>query len=172
MIRQLVVLALATLGLVLGTGTALAHNVLVNSDPKDGAQLSTGPNKVTLSYDLPVRNVSSVLTVVGPDGLHYESGPSVVAGNTVSAPVGPLGPAGRYTVGYRIVSDDGHPVSGETAFTLTTPGTGHGTPAAQSPAGSGSDSGGGMPAWPWILGAVLLVAAGVAIALRPTKHPE
>lgn len=182
--RQLIVLVLAALGLVLGTGTALAHDVLVHSDPASGARLDTGPSKVTLSYDLPVQNVSSTLAVVGPDGLHYESGPSVVSGNTVSAPVGPLGPVGTYTIGYRIVSDDGHPVSGETTFILTRAGTGHGVPAAQSPAaasapdpgtssadGSGSGSG-GAPLWPWIAGAILLVAAGATIALRTGRHEE
>jgi copper resistance protein C len=169
--RQLLVLALAVFGLLLGAGTALAHDVLVGSDPANGARLGTGPSKVTLSYDLPVRDVSSTLTVIGPDGLHYESGPSVVDGNTVSAPVGPLGPAGLYTVGYRIISDDGHPVSGEITFTLTTAGTGHG--AARSPASAGSppgpdtgSSGNGILAWPWIVGAVVLVAGGATVALR------
>ena len=112
----------------------------------------------------------------------------MVDGSTVSAPVQPLGPAGGYTVGYRIVSDDGHPVSGLVRFTLTRAGPGHGVPAAEAAgssaglnapsatgsgsggSGSGSGSGsGGIPAWPWILGGVLLVAAGAAIALRLGK---
>ncbi|HEY1967531.1 MAG TPA: copper resistance CopC family protein [Pseudonocardia sp.] len=174
--RLLVVGALALFGLVLGTGSALAHDVLIGSDPASGAQLVAGPAKVTLNFDLPVQNVYSAMTVIGPDGLHYEAGPSVVSGNSVSAPVSPLGPAGAYTVGYRIVSDDGHPVGGSISFTLTTAGTGHGLPASDSPAAaqqsaasSGQDAGsesGGMPVWPWILGAVLLVAAGAVIALR------
>jgi copper resistance protein C len=170
--RRLVVFVLVGLGLALGTGTALAHDTLVGADPANGARVDTGPAKVTLSYNLPVQNVSSTLAVVGPDGLHYESGPSTVSGDTVSAPVGALGPAGTYTVAYRIVSDDGHPVSGETTFTLTRPGGGHGVPAAQSPAaatggaGEPGGSGGGMPVWPWIVGAVILVSAGLGVALR------
>jgi copper resistance protein C len=181
-IRHLVVLALAAVGLVLGTGTALAHDVLVGSNPANGARLDTGPSTVTLSYNLPVQNLSSTLTVIGPDGLHYESGRSVVNGNTLSAPVGPLGPAGTYTVGYRIISDDGHPVSGETTFTLTKPGTGHGLPAAQSPAAAQQPDTQGTPdqhstdnaapLWPWIVGAVLLIAAGATIALRLGRHGE
>jgi copper resistance protein C len=181
-IRHLVVLALAAVGLVLGTGTALAHDVLVGSNPANGARLDTGPSTVTLSYNLPVQNLSSTLTVVGPDGLHYESGQSVVNGNTLSAPVGPLGPAGTYTVGYRIISDDGHPVSGETTFILTKPGTGHGLPAAQSPAAAQQPGTQGTPGqhsadntaplWPWIVGAVLLITAGATIALRLGRQGE
>lgn len=184
--RQLLVGVLAGSALLLGAGTAFAHDVLTASDPANGSSVATGPSKVTLTFDLPVKEYFSTITVLGPDGNHYEAGPSAVDGNTVSAPVQPLGPAGAYTVGYRIVSDDGHPVSGSIRFTLTQAGPGHGVPAAESVGSSaeaaapvpGQDSGtggssgegsGGIPAWPWIAGGVLLVAAGAAIALRLGK---
>ena len=187
--RQLLVGLLAGSALLLGAGTAFAHDVLTASDPANGSSLATGPSKVTLTFDLPVKEYFSTITVLGPDGNHYEGGASTVDGSTVSAPVQPLGPAGAYTIGYRIVSDDGHPVSGSVRFTLTQAGPGHGVPAAESagsstgsstgsaaaaaPApgqdnGTGGDSpgSGGIPAWPWVVGGVLLVAAGAAIALR------
>jgi hypothetical protein len=191
--RQLLVGLLAGSALLLGAGTAFAHDVLTASDPANGSSLATGPTKVTLTFDLPVKEYFSTITVLGPDGNHYEGGASTVDGSTASAPVQPLGPAGAYTIGYRIVSDDGHPVSGSVRFTLTQAGPGHGVPAAESagsstgsaaaaapapgqpgqPAGTSgasSDSGsGGIPAWPWVVGGVLLVAAGAAIALRLGK---
>ncbi|HWN32485.1 MAG TPA: copper resistance CopC family protein [Pseudonocardia sp.] len=191
--RHVVVGLVTGLALLFGAGTAFAHDVLTASDPANGSSLATGPSKVTLTFDLPVKESFSTITVLGPDGNHYEAGPSTVDGSTVSAPVQPLGPAGGYTVGYRIVSDDGHPVSGSVRFTLTQAGPGHGAPAAESagsstgsaeaaaptpgqpgsPDGSqASDSGsgsGGIPAWPWVVGGVLLVAAGAAIALRLGK---
>jgi copper resistance protein C len=175
------------LALPLDAGTAFAHNVLIASDPPDGSSVATGPSTVTLDFDLPVKESFSTVTVVGPDSGHFENGPATVDGNVVRAPVLPLGPAGVYTVGYRIVSDDGHPVSGTVRFTLTQPGPGRGVPAAQAgggPArggqpGSGSAGGGptaggsggaaGVPAWPWVLGGVLLVAAGAAVALRMSR---
>lgn len=181
--RQLLVWLIAGAALLLGTGTAFAHNVLVGSDPADGASLPVGPNQVTLRFDLPVQESFSTITVIGPDGGHFEAGPPRVDGSTVSAPARPLGPAGAYTIGYRIVSDDGHPVTGSIRFTLTQPGSGQGVPAAaatnptagetQQAAPAGAPSGpstqpnsGGAPVWPWIVGAVVLVVAGVAIALR------
>lgn len=184
--RQLAVGLLTGLALLLGAGTAFAHDVLTASDPANGSSVATGPSKVTLTFDLPVKEYFSTITVLGPDGNHYEAGPSAVDGNTVSAPVQPLGPAGGYTVGYRIVSDDGHPVSGSVRFTLSKAGPGHGVPAAEAAGssaaaaapgqpgdpGGGSDSGsgsGGIPAWPWVVGGVLLLAAGAAIALRIGK---
>jgi methionine-rich copper-binding protein CopC len=184
--RQVVVGLLTGLALLLGAGTAFAHDVLTASDPANGSSVATGPSKVTLTFDLPVKEYFSTITVLGPDGNHYEAGPSAVDGSTVSAPVQPLGPAGGYTVGYRIVSDDGHPVSGSVRFTLSKAGPGHGVPAAEAAgssaeaaapgqpgdSGGGSDSGsgsGGIPAWPWVVGGVLLLAAGAAIALRIGK---
>jgi methionine-rich copper-binding protein CopC len=177
--RQLLLWLVASAALLLGTGTAFAHDVLIGSDPADGASLPVGPNQVTLRFDLPVQETFSTITVVGPDGGHFEAGPARVDGSTVTAPVRPLGPAGPYTIGYRIVSDDGHPLSGSIRFTLTQPGPGQGVPAAAAagapqqaaPGGepsnppSGQNSG-GAPVWPWIIGAIVLVVAGVTVALR------
>jgi hypothetical protein len=83
----------------------------------------------------------------------------------------PLGPAGAYQIGYRVVSADGHPISGSVPFTMTTAGTGSGraaapsgsNPAADAPAAGGT---GGAPVWPWIVGAVVVVAIGAGAALR------
>ena len=107
----------------------------------------------------------NTITVVGPDGTFWTDGEVRVEGTEVVAPVRPLGPAGDYTVGYRVLSNDGHPVSGKRGFTLTEAGTG--TPAPPPDTGRGeSESSGGMPIWPWIAGAVVLVALGLVLALR------
>jgi methionine-rich copper-binding protein CopC len=168
---------LAGLALLLGATPALAHAEFEGSDPADGAALDTGPQKVTLTFSDTMQQGFNTITVIGPDGKDYVSGEVVAAGDEVSATVGPLGPAGRYEIGYRVLSDDGHPVSGKVGFTLTTAGTGSGSsapaipssdaapsaaPAAQAPA----EDSGGMPVWPWIVGAVVLVGAGVAVAMR------
>ncbi|MDQ2708600.1 MAG: copper resistance protein CopC [Actinomycetota bacterium] len=191
--RPLLATLLATLlmvafGLLLGTGTAFAHNVLISSDPADGASLDSGPARAVLRFDLPVQPSFSAMTVVGPDGGHYEDGGatadgSTADGSTVSVAVHPLGPVGRYLIGYRVVSDDGHPVSGSVSFTLihagtgrpvfaaTWPGTGPGATAATTPgatpgAAREAAQGGGLAVWPWVVGAVLLVGGGAALALR------
>ena len=81
---------------------------------------------------------------------------------------------------YRVVSDDGHPVTGTVSFTLTAPGPGGAlptpsaaaaapvpapAPAAVDPQASIQQSD-GAPVWPWLVGAVVLVGAGAAAALR------
>ncbi len=166
--RTLAVASLVGLVLLVGAGPAAAHNVLVGSDPPDGASVAAGPSRVTLRFDLPVREGFNTLIVVGPDGLGYQNGPPEVGGSTVGASVGPLGPAGRYEIRYRIVSDDGHPVSGKVGFTLTAAGTGTGVPLeaanAATPAPAGDS---GAPLWPWLVaGAGVLVVAGLLVGLR------
>ncbi|MEU6133041.1 copper resistance CopC family protein [Saccharopolyspora sp. NPDC047091] len=166
--KRLLAITALTLATLLGAaGPAFAHNTLVGSDPAEGAQLSTGPAEVRLTFDQPVRAGEgyNTITVVGPDGTFWTDGEVRVEGTEVVAPVRPLGPAGDYTVGYRVLSNDGHPVSGKRGFTLTEAGTG--TPAPPPDTGRGeSESSGGMPIWPWIAGAVVLVALGLVLALR------
>ncbi|MDQ1168716.1 hypothetical protein QE392_000520 [Microbacterium proteolyticum] len=60
----------------------------------------------------------NIVIVVGPDGRHYESGCAELAGPTLTLPVA-LGAPGDYSVEWRAVSSDGHPVSGVIPFTST-----------------------------------------------------
>ena len=163
-------------GVMLGlAGPAFAHNVLVGSDPKDGTSLEVGPSTVSLTFDLPIQQGDfDVITVNGPANTRWEAGPAKVDSNVISAPVRPLGAAGVYTVGFRILSADGHPVSGSVKFTLTK--AGNGTPAtataAADPQSSGGSGSGAVPVWPWIVGGVVLLGVGVFVALRMGRVPE
>ncbi|HEY8373803.1 MAG TPA: copper resistance CopC family protein [Pseudonocardiaceae bacterium] len=173
--RTLSTLVFAALALLLGAGPAAAHNVLVGSDPAKGSTVDTAPQQVRLTFDQPVQGGvegANTITLTGPDGNRWQVGEVQVEGSSVTAPVGPLGPAGEYTIGYRILSADGHPVSGTVTFTLTTPGTGSPLPAQDEATGTeqaasdGGDQSGGGSVWLWIGGAVVLLGAGLAIALR------
>ncbi|WP_018686950.1 copper resistance CopC family protein [Actinokineospora enzanensis] len=172
--RAAAALVLAVGALIGLAGPAFAHNQLISSDPADKAALATGPAAIQLTFDQPVQAGDGLnsIVVVGPDGQgQWQNGKAAVAGNIVSVPVRPLGPAGAYKIGYRILSADGHPVSGELAFTLTTAGTGTPAPAdatAQNPAAGSSAPGddGGVPVWVWIAGAVVLLGAGIFLAMR------
>ena len=177
--KALVALALTVVA-VLGTATpALAHNVLISSDPANGASVAAGPPKISLTFDQYVQGADvNQIAVTGPGGGQWAEGPISVVNNVISAPLRPLGPAGKYTVGYRVLSADGHPVIGELTFTLTTAGTG--TPAtvdaARSPGGSpqasSQSSSTGVPIWVWIAGAVVLLAIGLTVALRSGRSVE
>jgi methionine-rich copper-binding protein CopC len=165
-------LVLAVSALLLGASrVADAHDVLVSSTPGKGATIASGPSRVDLVFNEPVDSGPDEITVTGPDGSsRWDTGATTVTGETVSVGLRTLGPAGSYTVGYHIVSADGHPVSDSFTFTLSVAGSG--TPAtadaavpAVSTASTGS-SGGTVPVWIWIAGAVVLLAAGAVVARR------
>jgi copper resistance protein C len=163
--RFAVVVALVGAGLVGLAGTASAHNSLIDSNPKNEATTDTGPAEVSLTFDLPVRAGEGLnsIAVTGPDGKsRWEAGPATVDSTVVTAPVRELGPKGVYTIGYRVMSADGHPVTGKLTFTLTRAGNGTPAKAAEESAGGG----GGIPLWVWLAGAGVLLVAGLVFAMR------
>jgi hypothetical protein len=126
---------------------------------------------------------------VSPDGRRRENGAARASGDTVTQPVNGTLPDGTYTVGWRVVSVDGHPVTGTYKFTVK--GSPAGAPAAgpaqapgaapstSGPAADGSGTGspaagqgsdGSSSGWLWIGLAGLVVVlgvGGVAWARRP-----
>ena len=62
---------------------------------------------------------SAYVVVTAPDGSRVGQGEPQVLGNTVTEPLDAVGLAGTYTLAYRVVSTDGHPVSGELTYTVT-----------------------------------------------------
>ncbi|MFC4112262.1 copper resistance CopC family protein [Nonomuraea zeae] len=180
--RLLTVLLLAFVAVGLALPPAQAHNVLIGSDPKDGATLTASPERVTLVFDQAVRQGYAQMGVTGADGSAWADGAAVVAAERVSVKVKPLPAGGAYVVGYRILSSDGHPVTGKITFTLAAGATGQtaqGTQGTQGTQDTGAESagsdaeaaeaaanGGAGMAVVWIVGALLVLAAGTAVALR------
>ncbi|WP_211229552.1 copper resistance CopC family protein [Nakamurella lactea] len=167
--------AAVLLALLIGVGLALpasAHNTLTGSDPADGSTVSAAPTTVTLTFDQPVQNYQPVLTVTGPNGNRFSAGEATVQSNTVSVALDGAGPAGEYIAAYRVVSADGHPVSGEIRYTLAAGAAGTATgspaPAGSTPSAAAGDGSSGLGVWLWIGIAVaaLLVIAAVVVILR------
>lgn len=106
--------ALAAL-LLVTVAPAQAHASLVSSDPAAGAKLAKEPSSVRMTFS---ENVGSPAYVVvkAPDGRRVDSGKPKVLDETVTQKVKPSGYAGGYSVSYRIVSADGHPITGTIGF--------------------------------------------------------
>jgi methionine-rich copper-binding protein CopC len=174
--RRLAAVALLAGLTFVGLATpALAHNSLIGSSPADKATVDAGPQTITLTFDQPVQDGDGVNTISirDPQGNHWEAGPPQVSGSEVTAPVRPLGPSGLYSITWRVLSADGHPVQGALSFTLSKAGTGTPIPADElakfSNAGTaqpGQADEGGIPTWVWIVGAVLVLGLGIVFALR------
>lgn len=105
---------------------AFGHAVLVASSPAAGAVLAQVPQDIILKFDEPVR-VTSV-RLLDPQGhpIVVSPQPDGVDGVRLALPPGPAS-AGTYLLGWRVLSQDGHPVGGRLDYsigTMSTPATG------------------------------------------------
>lgn len=161
LLGRLLLAVLLIAGFAAGLPTASAHTALTASDPAADSTLAAGPARVTATFNEELQPTFASMTVVGPDGNLWSSGDAEVRGATVGVAVRPLGPAGKYTVNYRVTSADGHVVSGSWSFTVTVPGTGQPGPAVQAPGPADR-----VPLWPFAIGATALVATALLWGLR------
>jgi methionine-rich copper-binding protein CopC len=117
--------AAAALGLVLAAGTAVApasaHDELVSSTPAAGDALDSAPTELTLNYSDNILEVGIEVNVTDAAGTEYVAGEPVVDGATVTVALDADMPGGSYQADWRVVSSDGHPISGSIPFTVTTP---------------------------------------------------
>jgi copper resistance protein C len=99
-------------------GQAQAHAALISSSPGEGATLDKAPSRVVLVFDEDVLEKFADIVVTAPDGAGISTGDAAVTAKRVVTTGRPTA-AGDYTVAWRVVSDDGHPVDGQFTYTLT-----------------------------------------------------
>jgi len=191
--------AALTLGLTaavttLTAGPASAHDRLLSSDPADGAQLATPPTAITLTFNTEPLPVEPQVVVSDSAGAVVAQGTPTIDGSTATLALDPAVALGgdTYTVAWRVVSSDGHPIEGTFAFTVAAqpevpvseePTTQDATPeetatedattdaaeetpsASATPAATGEDDG-GSSLLPVLVGlGALVVAAAVVVVL-------
>lgn len=98
---------------------AAAHDELTGTTPADGASVDVPPAAVELTFTEPPLALGSQVQVTGPDGEVVNAGDPQIVDTVVSQPLASGLPAGDYTIAWRVTSSDGHPISGELAFTAT-----------------------------------------------------
>jgi methionine-rich copper-binding protein CopC len=175
---------------VLGTAVAspaLAHTSLKSSNPKKGATVES-LDSVTLTFNEGVR--FPVVIVRDAGGHAYHDGKPKMDGPTVTQKVSGTLPSGKYSIAWRVVSDDGHPIEGEIPFTVkakqaSAPATSQapspqaGTTAASPPPAVVSatpasrqqeQKSGGIPPWVWIV-VFGIAGIGIGMALSLRKKP-
>jgi copper transport protein len=126
--RQLVCFILILYAFTSTGAAAVAHAVLVASEPAAGQRLERTLHMVTLAFDEPVETALGSLRVLDASGterslggaFHPNGDPRRIA--VLSPPLG----RGRYVVAWRVVSADSHIVGGAYAFGL-------GVPAGEEP---------------------------------------
>ena len=118
---------------LLVTPAAQAHSTVVASSPGQNSTVQTPPKDVSITFNEDISPEFVRLTVM-KDGSDRAKGEPKVEVAKMSVEVGELDPA-KYTVGYRVVSADGHPIQGSYEFTIA------GSESSSSNAGSAPGAG-------------------------------
>lgn len=175
-----------------GAAPASAHDVLLSTDPADGSVLTEAPAQLTLTFsaDLTTGEGATAVQVTDGAGTAVPLDAPIVEGPTVTQPLPADLANGAYTVQWRVLSSDTHPISGEFAFTVDAPApvetaepeptetaepepteTPEVTAVPAAPDASDSEEAGGFPLWVvfailGILVAAALLYLGVSRARR------
>jgi len=185
-------IALATT-LLVPAAPAAAHDALASATPAVNSTISGDLDRVTLTFsEAPLAGLESglVISVTGPDGAETATGTVRVDGSTLTKPVDLTKP-GRYDLGWRSVSVDGHPISGTYQFTSTgaaaapssTPSSTPSVPATPEPAAAtepsatpaaAADTARGTGPAVWVLAALtaVLIIAIIAVLLITQRRPK
>ena len=101
---------------------AEAHGQFVSSNPKAGSTLSKMPKLVWVEFDGNLITIAdkqtNFLTVKNSKGKELSDGKPFVGGARVSVNIKDRSATGKIKVSWRVVSEDGHPVSSFLTFTV------------------------------------------------------
>ncbi|MEU5115957.1 copper resistance protein CopC [Streptomyces longwoodensis] len=156
-----------------GANPASAHAALRATDPADGSVVPAAPRSVTLTFTESVGLLDDSFRVLDPTGHRVPTGDAEHAGGhadtaRISLPAGL--DTGTFTVAWRVVSADSHPVSGAFTFSVGAPSA----TAAPVPAGPTEDPLTaflyGTARYAAYLAAALLIGTAAFVAVcRPTR---
>ncbi|HLU25782.1 MAG TPA: copper resistance protein CopC [Longimicrobiales bacterium] len=113
----------AALAIPLLAGLAYAHTRLQGADPAPDATVEEPPGRIRIWFNQPVDVLPDAIVVTGPDGARIDADDAALDPEDRRAIVATLRAtqAGVYTVQWRVLSTDGHPVSGSYRFEVANP---------------------------------------------------
>lgn len=193
--RAMLALFAAASMILLGSVSASAHAELEASNPIADSVIGAMPAQIELSFGETLMVVegsaeANQVTVSDAKGNRVDDKKTVVADRMASVGVAPDAAEGVYTVAYRVVSEDGHPIEGSFKFEVSVAAQSGEAPVAtpvpigEEPEGAptaviapapepvlydGAASGESSPSpLPWILSGATVVAAaaGAFIVFR------
>lgn len=136
MLRSLAVAVAAASVLVFtAAAPAAAHDELIGSSPESGQRLVASPDAVTLTYSGDVLTIGAAVIIADASGRDWAAGPPEILFGAVTVPLEADMPDAGYEIRWRVVSEDGHPISGIIPFTV-----GDAEPLVRTPAPTQSTS--------------------------------
>ena len=147
---------------------AIAHDQIIDQMPNESEVLEVAPSEVILEFTGELMDITQLAMVVDADGTDWVSGPMQVTQRTALQPLLPDMPEGSYQVRWRVVSSDGHPISGSFEFAVgrETPGATFGldepAPEKDDAASSGLNNS-TTSASPLVVTSLIGAAIGIAL---------
>ena len=123
--RVWTVLGLAALAVLVSALPVRAHALLDMTVPTSDSVVEGSPEAVTATYNETVEIAFGALRVYNTEGERVDTGESDHPGGdlrSVAVGLRPDLPDGTYTVTYRVISADGHPIEGAFVFHVGKPG--------------------------------------------------
>jgi copper resistance protein C len=182
-LRTLLLVLVTVFALPMALATpASAHVRLLSSIPEPGQALATPPQSIQLTFEEALKNAPAI-TVTDPNGTQWAMGRPTMDLKTVTIPAdAKQGPAGKYTVRYRVTGQDNHLIAGDIQFDITAPfgqpgaaPEGGATPVLQADrltaasheghAQEPTPDGSGIPTWVAVLGTIAVLGAGAGLII-------
>ncbi|MDG4782383.1 copper resistance protein CopC [Micromonospora sp. WMMD961] len=154
--------------LLLPASPAWAHNTLRSATPVQESTLASAPTEIVLEFVERLDPTFTTIVLTDAAKRKVPTGDPVVGGAKGSVQLTEALPNGTYTVAYRVVSTDGHPVQGSYPFTVADPNSSAApivNTSDAAPAASPVESGSGPNVGILVAGAVLAVLVAVSAGL-------
>lgn len=115
---------------------AQAHDALASSDPAPGSVLDAAPSEISLTFtgEILGDGGANAIIVTDASGVQVNDGAPIVDGAVVTQPISTDTGGGTFGVVWRVVSSDGHPISGEFTYSVDAPATAPTVSPSDSPA--------------------------------------
>lgn len=176
--RYFSALVLALLAATAVAVDAQAHAELKSSNPASGAALDAPPQQIELTFsDVISLPDGEAVTVTGPDGAKWPVTQTHAADRTITAKVdAAAAKAGAHTLEWRALADDGDVISGKFTFTMNvaaqtssaapTSSVTMSAPVSNVPTSTTPAESGGVPAWLWVVVALIAVVGAILLVRR------
>ncbi|MGO4146287.1 copper resistance protein CopC [Paenarthrobacter sp. YAF11_1] len=191
-IRPLLAAVVAALAfasaLLFSAAPASAHDVAESTTPANGTAVTQVPASVSITFNNRPLAIGSGVTVTA-GGENWADGPVEIIDNQAVQKLREGAPGGEYTVVWRVVSSDSHPIEGTFTFTATVGsataanGSAAVSPSASAPSAAVPTAGTGAPGtgnsepaadasqpFPWSIVGLAVVAVGLVIFLAVTAR--
>lgn len=172
------VLALTMFALFSSITAASAHDELISSSPKAGETLNAAPEKLTLEFSGKLQSLSGVDSTVIALTRDGEKVPASAQTNGTKVIVTPETELanGEYSLAYRVVSSDGHPIENKYSFTVAAPSVVSAVPAAPESAPAEptpvQDLGSSMNPIVWVIVGVVILGGALSVLIKFTRNTK